>query len=68
MCSFSPIALLGVKINIYATFSLQSGRTAVFYASQNGHLGAVQALWDRGADVSIADKVQIRAVHRSSEC
>jgi len=33
-----------------------SSRTPLFYASQNGHLGAVQALWERGADANIPDK------------
>jgi ankyrin repeat protein len=35
----------------------QAGRTGLLYAAQYGHLGIVQYLLDKGADIALADSV-----------
>ena len=41
---------------------LQDGRTALYQASKNGHLAAVQLLLQRHADVSLCDEVWIHCI------
>jgi hypothetical protein len=41
-------------------FVLQEGRTALIWASINGHTEAVKALIEKGADVDAKDKVRRR--------
>jgi len=47
---------------------MQDGRTALYQASQNGHLATVQLLLQRGADVNICDEVRALAVGRCIVC
>ena len=44
----------------FVRWNRQSSRTALFYAAQNGHIEAVQALLSRaGVEIDIEDKVHL---------
>ena len=43
---------------VMKTFVLQDGRSPLFAASCNGHLGVVKTLLEAGANINQADKVQ----------
>jgi len=55
-CSSIIILTSSVTVNFLVRFS-QDGWTAMIWAAQEGHLGVVALLLNRGANIEAADKV-----------
>ena len=47
-----------LNIRILSIIVIQDGRTALMFASDNGHLPVVEYLVQQGADINVQDKVR----------